>query len=74
MKDNEDCYNVVTPSVIIDRYYKCLKAIRRFEALKDAVNPNYADDVIICCEVTAGDIRSILECLEGSKDANEHQS
>lgn len=56
---------ITTPSqgVIIDRYYKAIVAMRRFEKLSEAVEPEYSDDVIIRCELTAGDIRAIMACL-----------
>jgi hypothetical protein len=57
---------------IYDRYYDCLKAIRRFEGLSDAVDPKYQDDVIIRCEVTAGDIRELMKCLESSPELPEN--
>jgi hypothetical protein len=51
------------PSVIIERYYKAIKTLRRLERLSDAVEVNYSDDTIIRCELTAGDIRAIMSCL-----------
>lgn len=56
---------ITTPSqgVIIDRYYKALVAMRRLEKLNEAVDPGHSDDVIIRCELTAGDIRAVMACL-----------
>ncbi len=56
---------IITPrqGVIIDRYYKAIKTLRRLEGLSKAVEASYADDVIIRCEITAGDIRAIMACI-----------
>lgn len=41
-------------------------ALQRFEPLKEAWDPSYPDDVIIRCEVTAGDIRAMVAALDSA--------
>lgn len=53
---------------IFDRYLEALKAIRRLEKLGEAVLPGHTDDVIIRCELTAGDIRALLKCLKSKNN------
>ena len=56
---------ITTPAqgVIVDRYYKAIKVLRRLENLKEAVEDTHPDKTIIRCELTAGDIRAILSVL-----------
>lgn len=41
-----------------------VEAAQKFLPLHDAVEPSYSDDVVIRCEVTAGEIRNLTSAIK----------